>query len=96
MSERTIIQLVSAAPGWYAVYDCDDGEYWSPLACWALFETKTEAMFEVRIDRDIGGVDMHGEGASGSDDCADTSNFLRYDVEINKPPVVTESEESND
>ena len=79
MKEIRLTGLTAAAPGWYAVYEDDGEEWWTPLACWVI---------ESELDEELGwmdsviGIDMTGEGADGT---GTGSNLVRYDVEANKP-----------
>ena len=38
---RRIIQIIPA-PDWYALYEEEGEEYWTPLACWALVDEDGE------------------------------------------------------
>jgi hypothetical protein len=70
-----IIQIVAAAPGWYAMYKQDDNSIsYSPIACWAL----------VQDEQGYLGIEGY-DGMEYISRAAENSNFEGYKGPDHKP-----------
>ncbi len=69
------------ATGWYAVFVDDGGEFWQPLAAWALCHHDVDGETYTAFV----GIDPSGEGWGG-EVAEEIRNFLRYDHESNRLP----------
>jgi hypothetical protein len=67
---KKIMQLIPAAPGWFATYNDDGNRIEAPVAAWALMEDDFG-------DRWIEGVDPAASGWGGST-VGDAGNFVEY------------------
>lgn len=73
MSDRKIIQIIPAN-NWYALYKQDDApDEWVPLVAWAVVKQNGDD-FVVGLD-----------ACEYIDFCDETSNFLRYAHESERP-----------
>lgn len=69
-----ILSIVSALPGWWAVWADDTGEVMDPIACWALVEVRDETPAR----RYVQAMTSHGDGTASLAFAIDGYVGVRY------------------